>query len=392
MNILTISTLYPNNKDPKHGVFVETRVRHLIADYPEINTTVIAPVPWFPFSDKRFGEYAKFSGVVSQEVRHGVEIHHPKYLVLPKIGMYLTPFFMSLAIKRKLKQLIKQGQQFDVIDGHYFYPDGVAIAQVAKEFSIPFTCTARGTDINLIPQQAKARGMIQQVFKCAAHLMTVCQALKDEMLMLGAKEEEITVLRNGVDLNLFAASTEVEQGILKKELGIDTQLVISVGWLIERKGHYLVIEALKKLTNVTLAIAGDGPDSKKLEKLVKKLGLEKQVKFLGSLSQQELNKWFKAADVTVLASSREGWANVLLESMASGTPVVATRVWGTPEVVASEVAGILVERDSHSIQEGLNQLLNNLPDRKLTREYAEKFDWHSTSTGQYNIFKRIIEQ
>ncbi len=466
MRILTISSLYPNNKDPKHGIFVETRLQHLIKDFPEIKPTVIAPVPWFPFSSKRFGEYAKYAGVVERETRNGIEVHHPKYLVIPKIGMYLTPLFMSWAISRTLKKLsaiseeqdprsdtsrmtegetsrMTEGETsrmtegdsrhsgdvlgrnpkslftsfqqflgrnpkslftsfqqllgwnpkplpFDLIDGHYFYPDGVAIAKVAKKFNIPFTCTARGTDINLIPQYPKALKMIRNVFKQAFHMMTVCQALKDEMISLGADENKITTLRNGVDLDLFSPSNEGEQQALKDEFGITNKLVMSVGWLIERKGHYLVIDAIQNINNTTLAIAGNGPDLSQLKTQVKVQGLENRVKFLGALSQPELNKWFKAADVTVLASSREGWANVLLESMASGTPVVATKVWGTPEVVTTEHAGILVERTVESIGQGIETLMANAPQRAATRRYAEEFDWQSTSQGQFKIFNKII--
>ncbi|MGO4893906.1 glycosyltransferase family 4 protein [Flavobacterium sp. W21_SRS_FM6] len=392
MHLLTISSLYPNNNDLKHGVFVETRLRHLIKDFPDVKATVIAPVPWFPFSSKKFGEYAKYAGVVQQETRHDIEIYHPKYLAVPKIGMYLTPIFMQWAITRSLKKLQQQGKKFDLIDGHYFYPDGVAIAKVAEEYNLPFTCTARGTDINLIPQIPKARVMIQAVFKKAAHMMTVCQALKDEMLTIDAAPEKVTVLRNGVDLNLFTSSDESQQQQLKTELGISGKLVMSVGWLIERKGHYLVIDAIKDLDNTVLAIAGNGPDLTKLQNQVHKLGLHDKVIFLGALPQPQLNFWFKATDVSVLASSREGWANVLLESMASGTPVVATRVWGTPEVVTSSEAGVLVERTSESIAKGIKDLLDNPPQRQSTRQYAENFDWYATSLGQYEIFKTVLEK
>jgi len=392
MNILTISSLYPNNKDPKHGIFVETRLRQLVAHYPEVKPVVIAPVPWFPFSNKVFGEYAKYAGVKYCEERHGITIYHPKYLVLPKIGMYLTPKLMANAIEKVIEKLIGEGRQFDIIDGHYFFPDGVAITKVANKFSLPFTCTARGTDINLIPQLPKAKRLIQGVFEKADHLMAVCKALADEMLVVGAPSEKVTALRNGVDLTLFKSSTEQEQMALKASFDIDTELVMSVGWLIERKGHYLVIEALQQCPDVTLAIAGNGPDEANLKSLVDKLGLKNRVRFLGALSQPELSRWFRAADATVLASSREGWANVLLESMASGTPVVATNVWGTPEVVAEFDAGELVERNSDSIANGILNVLSNKRNRLDTRAYAEKFDWQATSDGQMNIFNSIIRK
>jgi len=423
MNILTVSSLYPNNVDLKHGIFVETRLRHLIQHFPEIKVTVIAPVPWFPFSSKKFGEYAKYAGVFEKEIRHNIEIYHPKYLVIPKIGMYITPFFMSRAISKTIKKLIRthahaensilssqlnqtessfqssqsegrnlKTQPFDIIDGHYFYPDGVAIEIVASKFNIPFTCTARGTDINLIPQYPKALKMIRKVFQKSAHLMAVCQALSDEMMKLGADKNKITTLRNGVDLELFKASNEQQQNDLKKELSISNKLVVTVGGLVERKGHYLIIDAISQMNNTTLAIAGDGPDKKQLENQVNKLGLSNRVLFLGNLPQKEINKWFQAADVSVLASSREGWANVLLESMASGTPVVATKVWGTPEVVSSDTVGVLVERNVNSIKKGLITVLNKKIARFVVRQYAEEFDWYSTSYGQHEIFTNHAKQ
>ena len=78
---------------------------------------------------------------------------------------------MAWTISKTIKNLIKQGKTFDLIDGHYFFPDGVAIATVAEKIGIPFTCTARGTDINLIPQQKNARLKIQKVFKKASHVI-----------------------------------------------------------------------------------------------------------------------------------------------------------------------------------------------------------------------------
>lgn len=391
MNILTITTLFPNSNEPKHGIFIATRLRYLMTRKPDVKATVIAPVPWFPFSHPAFGEYARYAGVPYHEVINGVDVYHPKYLVIPKLGMYLTPKFLEKAIGRAVKRLVGE-QQFDVIDGHYFFPDGVAIANVAEKYDIPFTCTARGTDINLIPQQLRARKMIKEVFGKASHLMAVCQALSDEMIGIGAPKEKVTTLRNGVDLTLFSPSDNAQQLKQRKELGFDNKLIVSVGWLIERKGHHLIIEALKNLPSVTLAIIGSGPDDVKLRRLAGKLGVEDRVKFIGTQTQQQINQWFKAADAAILASSREGWANVLLEAMASGTPVVATKVWGTPEVVASEDVGVLVERSAKDIADGVRHIFSKKVNRTDVRKYAEKFNWDSTSDGQYSIFREITRK
>ncbi len=392
MKILTVTTLFPYANNPKHGVFIETRLRHLKLHFPDVEIKVIAPVPWFPFRQKMFGSYASYANAPLYEKRFGMDVYHPRYVVVPKVGMTLTPHTLSTAIYKKASQLIQQGFDFDLIDGHYFYPDGVAISQAAEKLGKPFTVTARGTDINLIPKYNKPKKDIQAVLGKSDHNMAVCEALRSEMIELGAEPNSITTLRNGVDLQLFPYIDELKQRALRKQLNLpmDKPIIISVGHLIERKGHHLVIESLKHLPGVLLLIAGNGPEEKRLKQQVIKEQLQSRVTFLGSLSQGELAGYYGASNALVLASSREGWANVLLESMACGTPVVATNIWGTPEVVQNQNAGILVDRYSAAIAKGIENVLMNPPNRNDTRQYAEQFDWFTTSQGQYDIFQSAI--
>ncbi|MDB1123721.1 glycosyltransferase family 4 protein [Vibrio algarum] len=393
MKILTVSTLFPYENNPKHGIFIETRLRHLREHYPDVEAKVIAPIPYFPSSHPVFGSYAENAKAPHYEKRHDIDVFHPRYLVVPKIGMTLTPETLANSIYKQALQMIADGYDFDLIDGHYFYPDGVAIAKVARKLNKPFTVTARGTDINLIPKFVKPKKQIQQVLKQSDHNMAVCEALRKEMITLGAEPNKVTTLRNGVDLDLFSFIDEQKKQVLKDKFNLpkETPVIISVGHLIERKGHHLVIEALKQVPNTLLLIAGDGPEKKSLQRLTDRIGVKDRVRFLGSLSQIELSQYYGASDLLVLASSREGWANVLLEAMACGTPVVATNIWGTPEVVTTKEAGQLVERDSSNIAAGVLSVLNNLPERQKTRHYAENFDWLSTSTKQYELFNKIIK-
>jgi glycosyltransferase involved in cell wall biosynthesis len=128
-----------------------------------------------------------------------------------------------------------------------------------------------------------------------------------------------------------------------------------------------------------------------LESLAKKLNLQDRVRFLGSVSHHQLQKVYAAADALILASSREGWPNVLLESMACGTPVVATPIWGNPEVVSDPAAGVLMkDRSAEAVVEGVERLFRNLPDRAATRRYAEGYSWDDTSQGQIRLFQDII--
>jgi len=388
MRILTFTTLYPNVAMPHHGVFVENRLRHLLAG-GGFEAHVVAPVPWFPFSSPRFGSYSANARVPRHEERHGLAIDHPRYPVIPKVGMTAAPALLYRSAKPAVRGVIDQGFDFDLIDAHYFYPDGVAAAMLGRAFGRPVTITARGTDINLIPKFALPRRMILWAARRAAGLVAVCTALKDEMVALGIDPDRITVLRNGVDLEMFRP---VDRTAARARFGLGRPTVLSVGHLIARKGHDLVIQAMPELPQAELLIVGEGPERAALENLAHRVGVADRVRLLGGLPHHDMKDIYSAADVLVLASSREGWANVLLEAMACGTPVVASNVWGTPEVVAAPQAGLLLpERSGPAIAAAVTELLAHPRDRAATRAYAERFDWDDTTSGQRNLFHRIGE-
>lgn len=388
INILTTSTLYPNSVQTAHGIFVETRLRRLLAD-GRVRAKVLAPVPWVPPGVAR-AEWAKIRGIADCETRHGISADHPRYVVIPKVGMKLAPYTLYASMKRRLKEFLAAGERFDVIDAHYFYPDGVAAAWLGRTFNIPVTITARGTDINLIPEYPTPRRLILQAAADAGAVITVCQALKDRLVEMGVPEEKVTTLRNGVDLETFQM---LDRHALRAKWNVSGLVLTSVGLLIERKGHDLAIKTMPYFPDATLLIVGAGPEHGNLYKLAKDLKVADRVRFLGVLAPQTLSEIYNCADALILASSREGWANVLLEAMACGTPVVASAVWGTPEVVAAPEAGLLLKnRDVASIAAAVTQLRAAWPRRDATRRYAEHFDWQSTTDGQVRIFESLISR
>jgi len=387
LRLLTFTTLFPSTPRPRHGIFVETRLRHILAS-GTVDARVIAPVPWFPFAHSCFGEYALFARTPRHEERGGLQVEHPRYPILPRVGMTTAPHLLYWASRHVTRKLLAEGYDFDLIDAHYFYPDGVAAAMLAQAVNKPLVITARGTDINLIPQFRGPRRLIQWAAAQAKEIVTVCHALKDGLVALGVPAAKITVLRNGVDLKLFRPlDREKERTALK----LTRPTLLSVGHLIKRKGHDIVIRALEGLPEVELLIAGDGEEERNLRNLSISLGVAERVRFLGAIPQHELPRYYTAADVLVLASSREGWANVLLEAMACGTPVIASRVWGTPEVVKSVEAGVLLtERNSGAVVHGYRELIARGIDRRATRRYAERFGWEETVHGQLALFRRVV--
>ena len=390
VKLLLFSSLYPNSAQPLHGLFVEQRLLKVLAT-GRAEARVVAPVPWFPLESPRFGEYATFARVPREEVRNGLDVAHPRFVRVPKMGMSSAPLLMALGALPTLRRIRESGYDFDVIDAHYYYPDGVAAALLGQWLGRPVTITARGTDISLIPEYRLPRAQIRWAAGRSSASIAVCEALKGEMRELGVDDSKVRVLRNGVDLQRFRPLDRIAA---RRELGLhDGKWLLSVGLLIERKGHDIAIRALPDLPGWSLLIAGSGPLQSKLRTLAKELGVEERVRFAGGVPQTELPTYYSAADALVLASSREGWANVLLESMACGTPVVASSVWGTPEVVASDAAGALMpERSPAGLVAALGQLMARYPDRAATRAYAERFDWTATTEGQLEIFERLAER
>lgn len=388
---LLFSTLYPSSARPVHGIFVETRLRELLRT-GEVDTRVIAPVPWFPSTDARWGDYARIARTPRREQRHGIDVLHPRYPLLPKVGMTLAPFGLAAACIGPIRGLIADGFDFDLIDAHFYYPDGVAAAMLARHFGKPVAITARGSDLNLYPSFAVPRRLMQWAARRADASIGVAGALVDILRGWQVEPARLHVLRNGVDLARFGPRPAGEARTRIGQFG--DPLLLSVGNLLELKGHHLIVQALAQLRGhwpgARLVIVGDGPQRGALGTLVQRLGLAEAVHFAGVVPNERLADYYAAADAMLLASSREGWANVLLESMACGTPVVATRVGGSAEVVAAPEAGVLVDRrDPAALADGVRALMAVAPDRAAVRRYAEGFGWAETSWRQVELFRRL---
>lgn len=386
LRLLTYSTLYPNAAQPTFAVFVENRLRHLVAS-GEATSTVVAPVPWFPFTSRAFGRYGEYARAPRAETRHGLRVLHPRFVSLPAIGMNVAPGLLYRASLPVLRRLIAEGQGFDAIDAHYFYPDGVAAAWLGRALGLPVAVTCRGNDVVLFPTFSGPRRRILEAIAMVDGLITVSQGLKDRLIELGIDASRVVVLRNGVDLDNFRPEDRAQA---RAALGLAAPTIVSVGHLIPRKGCDLTLRALALLPGVRLALVGDGPERGRLAALAARLGVADRVRFVGHVAHDRLKTWFSAADVSMLASSSEGWANVLLESMACGTPVVATDIPGTREAVGPPESGLLVGRSPEAIAEGIRRVLARPPDRAATRAYAEQFDWGDTTRGQIALFRDMV--
>ena len=375
MNILTFSSLYPNAVDPSNGIFVERRLQKLL-NHSGDKATVVSPVPWFPFKNPIFGRYAAQAAVPAADRRNDVDVRYPRYLRLPKVGMLLAPLAMAFSALRAIRRLAKTHGPFDVLDAHYLYPDGVAAGYLAARLDLPLLLTARGSDVNVIAQMPGPRRRILAAIRRADAVVAVSDALGEELRKLGVESEKIHVLRNGVDLDEFYPG---DAEAVRQALGVEGSLMLSVGTLREAKGHDLAIAALEQLPDVTLAIAGEGEFEQALKAQAERLGVASRVRFLGRVSPTELRCWYQASNALVLMSRREGMPNVVLESLASGTPVIAADVGGIGEVVVNGETGILLrDRTAAALVGAWRTLDDQPPSTEQIRRSAEQLSWDDT--------------
>lgn len=389
VKILTFTTLYPSAQQPQHGIFVETRLRKLV-ESGLVSARVVAPSPWFPFGSARFGRYATFAQVPRGETRHALHIDHPRYPVLPKFGMSAAPLALSAAALPLLRRQLRDGQAFDLIDAHYFYPDGVAAVLLGRALGRPVVVTARGSDLNLIAQYAIPRRWILWAAQHADGLIAVSSGLKQRLIDLGIAADRVEVLRNGVDLALFRPH---DRNAERRALGLTRPTLLAVGNLVALKRHRLMIEAVAQMPDVELAIVGDGPERAGLERLARERRVADRVRFFGRIAQHRLPEIYSAADVLLLVSTHEGWPNVLLESMACGTPVIVSDLAGIADIVRAPAVGrILSEVTPSRLADTARDLLAAALPRAQTQRYAEQFDWQSTTEGQIALFHQILQR
>jgi len=375
LRVLVFSSLYPSASRPRHGIFVETRLRQVLAT-GSIEARVVAPVPWFPARHRVFGIYGSWAATPKREERYGIPVLHPRYPMLPKLGVASQPYAMALAGLRAYEALKREGFECDVVDAHYFYPDGVAAGLLSRWIARPFVITARGSDLNVIAGGRFARSRIVAAGNRAHRVLCVSEALRRRAIDIGLPSDRIEVSPNGVDTFLFVMR---DREASRARLGISElagPVMLCVGNLVPEKGHALALEALSRLETGSLVIVGDGSQRRLLAERARHLHVGDRVVFMEAMSQQRLADAYNAADVLVHPSLREGWPNVLLEAMACGLPIVATDVGGVREIVVEGRTGTIVtSRSPSAMAAAIAALLQNMPNREAIQRHAATFAW-----------------
>lgn len=391
MKVLVFTSLFPNNVWPNQAIFVRERVLHL-ARIPGVDLRVVAPVPYYPPLP---GWRGAFRHVAPREERGGIEILHPRYAMLPKVGSRWHGAFLHRALRTRMERLRREFP-FDVIDAHYLYPDAYAAVQLGRELGVPVVSSARGSDVNLMGRMPGLAPLVREVLARSNRLIAVSAALGHAMREMGAGD--VSVIPNGVDATRFHPIDRVAAR-RKLDLG-EGPVVLSVGNLVPNKGMDRLIRALAlassnpgtSAASATLVIAGGGPEEDRLRTLATRHGLRDRVRFTGVVDHESLGSWYGAADLFALATEREGWPNAILESLACGTPVVATRVGGVPEILQTDRLGLMVDPSDEAFAQAIEAALGRAWDRAEIARFAVGHTWEATARAAHAVLESALER
>ena len=378
--LVVFSRVFPNTTQPTFGVFVRERMFRVAEALPVV---VVAPVAWFPGQGliRRFLKPDFRPPVPYHEVQEGIDVYHPRFLCVPGILKWTDGFFLALGTLPLMRRL-RRDFGFDIIDAHFVYPDGVAAWLLGRWLRRPYTITLRGT-IFRISRNRLRRWLSARAMSAATRVFSVSESLRQVALGMNQPPEHVQVVPNGINLDYFYPE---DRARCRDELGLpqDASVLITVGTLNERKGFHRVIEQIPGLLEAHpnlhyLCVGGGSPDGNDLERLqqqARDLGVADRVHFTGAVPPEALRTYYSAADVFVLATRFEGWANVFLEAAACGLPSVTTRVGGNAEVITSEELGLLVPfGDPDALRVAIDDALKREWNVDRIREHATSQSW-----------------
>jgi glycosyltransferase involved in cell wall biosynthesis len=391
--ILSLCCLYPNPAYPAQGVFVQRRLQHLARLTP---VRVVAPLGIVHYGrppGKRLCPSRRICG--AERWDGAIPVLHPRWFYPPFSGSFLG-FWLFLQLLQPLRRL-RRDFPFEILDTHFGYPEGIAGCLLAQAFGLPFTMTLRGNE----PKHSRGaleRQWMGWALRRASRVFAVSERLRQFAIGLGAVPENVKTIPNGVDAGVF---WQHDRESCRRKYGFppDGRLILSAGALVERKGHHRAIRALAAIpageAPVQLAVAGSpGPEGqyeKELRQLVSSLGLEDRVHFLGAIPADALAEVMSAADVLCLASSNEGWPNVVHEALACGTPVVATDVGAIPEMLGGGRFGIIVPVNSQAkLEQALRAALDRDWDRAAIAEWGQKRSWNHVAAEVFDQMREIV--
>lgn len=364
LKILVLTNLFPSPWDPLRSPFNRQQFERLGKQHDvEVLTAV------------DFRE--RYSRKPSPLPVTGLRTDHFVFFYPPLIGrsLHACCWLASLLVQklRHVRQL-----HADCMLVSWGYPDAPAASWLARRLGIPYVVKVHGSDLNVKAEQALLRPQIRYALQGAQAVVAVSQALADKAIALGVDPSRVHVIYNGVEPNLFSPGSRRDARDRLK-LAHNERLLLYVGNLKDSKGCRDLLETfphvLTTRPDTRLLFIGTGPCRDALLQRAAALGCADRMQLVGAIEHFALGDWFRAADLLCLPSHNEGVPNVVLEAMACGTPVVATRVGGIPEVLPDHAGMLVPARDRIALRGALIAALAATWDTQRISAHASRFRW-----------------
>jgi glycosyltransferase involved in cell wall biosynthesis len=353
LRVLAVTRLYPNSADPLAAAFN----RQQFAALSKLcDLEILAVIPWFPGARlfARWSAAGRLAGVPRRECVGQQWVAHPRVLYVPRFGHALAPALYTASL---LPWISGRRGSVDVVLGSWAFPDGAATVSLASILGVPSVVKVHGSDLNVLADLPPVQQALEDALPRADRVVAVSRALAERARALGVSVGRIAIVPNGVDRELFYPQ---EREAVRQSLGLGAYatrpLILYVGRLEPAKGTVELLTAFRRLAGVrpepVLALVGAGSEAARCREAAQ--ALPGRLLLPGSMPLVEVARWMAACDLLVLPSWNEGTPNVLLEALASGRRVVATRVGGIPDVITSPTLGELVPpRDDGALCDAL---------------------------------------
>ena len=368
--VLVLARTFPNNVLPTLGIWTRRMVRASLA---VAQPTVISPVPYVP-PGIQHDAYARYRRILHSRNDDGVDVYHPRVPAGPGTLLISFDSYLTYPVVRRLADRLHGEQPFDLIHAHFIYTDGVIAARLGRRYGIPVVTTEHSI---WGPAFERFPAIRRQVMGALPHIRlvtAVSEAVRASLIATVGDRMRISILPNVVDEEAFPAPRADESW--------DPELILFVGQIRWVKGLDVLVRALARLRrrrpNVRLKVIGASfypaqqADWREVQRLVRELNLETHIDFAGEASPSEVAAAMRGSALLVLPSRREALGTVILEALASGTPVVATRCGGPEEVVTPEVGRLVPPEDPDAMAVAVDEMLTLRPsfDRTSLRAYV----------------------
>lgn len=388
MRVLIMTKIFPNRAEPLSSPFNR---RQFVELAKLCDVELLAAIPWFPGAPvlRRWSRAGRLSSVPERDTIDGLPVRHPRFVLLPKIGHSVAgPLYaaslapLALSLRRRI----------DVVLGSWAYPDGFAAVVLAELLGVPAVVKLHGSDMNVVARLRGPERRLRWALPRAERVVAVSRPLAERARELGVAPERIDLVRNGVDRKTFVPRDRAEA---RRTLGVplDVPIVLYVGHVTEPKGAFDLVRSYAvagpRQRGSRLVLVGDGSGVSECRALAEKLGVP--ATFMGARPHDEVAVWLAACDVLALPSWNEGMPNVVIEALASGRPVVASRVGGIPDVVDSEVLGALVPpRDPRALSRALEDVLGRPHDAERIAASLDAVDWEGSARLLHESLLRAL--